>query len=102
MTKCQVNEDVKFTKDQFDEMASSCGKWTKWQLDKMALWQNGKLTKWPITNFEVWDNPTDLNIFATSIFSEISKAATFFEGSNNFHLLHFEIGNFSGEGLYYN
>ncbi len=40
------------TKWQVDKMASwQDGKLTRWQVDKMASWQDGKLTKWLSTFF---------------------------------------------------
>ncbi len=49
-------------KRQIDKMASwhngklTFGKLTKWQVDKLACWQNGKLTKWQVNKMASWQN----------------------------------------------
>jgi hypothetical protein len=39
---------LKITLDKMIYLAFSLWHLTKWQVDKMASWQNGKLTKWQV------------------------------------------------------
>jgi hypothetical protein len=41
---------------QFDKMIYKDYNLTKWQVNKMASWQNGKLTKFEVDKMAIWQN----------------------------------------------
>ncbi len=59
---CSTIAFGQLTKWQVDKMASwQDGKLTRWQVDKMASWQDGELTRWQLTKDQVektssWQN----------------------------------------------